>query len=108
MPLTLYQEFKLIVVEFTGLSKDALHIYVGLLTFFAAVAVLKKGNVDSSALIPVVVVALLMEVIDLIGNYQTMDSMFWGNSVHDLANTLFWPLAIVLLTRFKKVSLRKT
>jgi len=52
MPLTLYQEFKLIVVEFTGLSKDALHIYVGLLTFFAAVAVLKKGNVDSSALIP--------------------------------------------------------
>jgi hypothetical protein len=105
MLLTQYQEFKLIVVELTGLSKDAIHIYVGLFIFFATVTILKKGKFDSSALIPVFIVALLMEIIDLIGNYQMMDSMYWGNSIHDLVNTLFWPLAIILLARFKSFSL---
>jgi hypothetical protein len=103
MFLTQYQEFKLIVVNLTGLSKDAIHIYVGLFSFFATVTILKKVKVDSSTLIPVFIIALLMEAVDLIGNYQTMDSMYWDNSIHDLVNTLFWPMAIVLLARFKKL-----
>ncbi len=98
--MQIYQEFKLRVIDLTGLSRDAIHIYVGLFVFFSFVGFIRKGKIEPIALIPVFVVAAAMEVIDLYGNYQTMDSMYWGNSLHDLVNTLFWPVVIVLLVRF--------
>lgn len=98
--LYLYQDLKLAVVQLTGLSKDAIHIYVGLLIFFITVSVFRKGHVDIPALIPVAVLAISMEAIDLAGDFVTMDRLYWGNSLHDLVNTCFWPGIIVLLARF--------
>lgn len=100
----MYQEFKLTILEITDLSRDAIHIYVGLAVFFTAVALFRRGKIDAAALVPVVVVATLMEIADLYGNYRTMDAMYWGSSVHDILNTLFWPVIIVLL---KKAGLMK-
>jgi len=99
----MYQH-KLQVSELTGLSRDAVHSYVGLLIFFWAVALLRKGRVESTALVPVFVVAAGMDVMDLYGNYITMDAMYWGYRMRDLTNTVFWPLVIVLLVRFKPLA----
>ena len=104
----MYQEFKLRVVELTGLSKDAIHVYVGLFVFFSFIAVARKGKVEPIALIPVLLVAVSMEIVDLYDNYRTMDSMYWGNSVHDLVNTAFWPVVIVLLVKFNQAFKHET
>ncbi|PCI78453.1 MAG: hypothetical protein COB20_06675 [SAR86 cluster bacterium] len=96
-----YQEFKLLVVDILGLSKDAIHVYLGLTVFFLTVAVLKKGKIDLWAVAPVLVLAVGMETIDLYDNYRSMNSMYWSNSVHDIINTTFWPLVIVALAKLK-------
>jgi hypothetical protein len=72
----MYQEFKLQVLELIGLSRDAVHIYVGLLVFFWAVALLGKGRVEVPALLPVFIATAGMEAMDLYGNYRTMGSMY--------------------------------
>ena len=104
----MYQEFKLRVIEITGLSKDAIHIYIGLFVFFSFVAVFRKGKIEPIALIPVLLIAVSMEIVDLYGNYRTMDSMYWGNSVHDLVNTVLWPVIIVFLVKFNRVFRHET
>jgi hypothetical protein len=96
----MYQEFKLRIVELTGLSKDALHIYVGLFVFFSFVTAARKGKIEPIALIPVLLIAVSMEIVDLYDNYRTMGSMYWANSIHDLVNTALWPVVIVLLAQF--------
>jgi uncharacterized membrane protein len=104
----MYQEFKFRVVELTGLSRDAIHIYVGLFVFFSFIAVFRKGKVEPVALIPVLFITVSMEIVDLYDNFRTMDSMYWGNSVHDLVNTVLWPVVIVLLVRFNRAFRHET
>lgn len=84
-----------------GLSKDAIHLYLGLAVFFLSVIILKKGKVDLLSVIPVFLLAIAMESRDLYDNYQHMDSMFWSYSLHDIINTLFWPLTIVALEKIR-------
>ena len=98
-----YQEFKLIVVNMLGLSKDAIHIYLGLTVFFLAVALWKKGRINLAAVLPVLILAIGMESIDLYDNYRSIGSMYWLNSLHDIINTNFWPTVIVLLARFRYI-----
>jgi hypothetical protein len=49
----MYQELKLQELELTGLSSDSAHIYAGLLVFFWAVALRRKGKLEAADLIPV-------------------------------------------------------
>jgi len=103
MPTSAYQDLKLGILELTNLSRDAIHIYIGLAVLLAFVVLIRKGKIDLLALLPVLSVAIAMESIDLYDSYYSMGAMYWGNSLHDLINTLFWPTAIVLLVKFKRV-----
>lgn len=40
--MSLFQECKYFLISLTGLSKDALHIYVGLAIFFVTVVLLRQ------------------------------------------------------------------
>ena len=99
-----YQEFKLLVVDVLGLSKDAIHVYLGLTVFFLTIAILRKGKIDLWAVAPVIVLALGMETIDLYDSYRYMDSMYWSNSIHDIINTTFWPLVIIALSKLSYIA----
>lgn len=89
----------MLVLGVLGLSKDAIHVYLGLAVFFLTVVVLKKGKIDLWAMAPVIILALSMETIDLYDSYRFMDSMYWSNSIHDIINTTFWPFVIVALAK---------
>ena len=102
-----YQEFKLLVVGILGLSKDAIHIYLGLTVFFLTVAVWKKGKMDLAAVLPILGIAIGMETIDIYDNYRSMGLMYWSNSLHDILNTTFWPLIIVVLAKFRDMNRSK-
>ena len=106
-----YQNAKLIILSILEISKDAIHIHIGLIVFFAAVVLWRKGSIDVRCLIPVVVVASLMEMLDLRDLYIQSGSLHIAAltaSVHDLINTLFWPVAIVALAWMRKLNDHRT
>ncbi len=105
-----YQNVKLIILSILEISKDAIHIHIGLIVFFAAVVLWRKGSVEARCLIPVVIVASLMEMLDLRDLYIQSGSLHIAAltaSVHDLLNTLFWPVAIVALAWIGKLKDRR-
>lgn len=86
------------------LSKDAVHIYIGLLVFFCAIVIWKKGRIQSACLIPVLVVAFGMETFDLVDDWCSFGYPRWEASFHDVVNTSFWPLAIVILAKLRAIN----
>lgn len=102
-----YQNAKLIILSILEISKDAIHIHIGLIVFFAAVVLWRKGSFEARCLIPVVIVASLMEMLDLRDDYRSLDRLRMAAvtaSIYDLLNTLFWPVIIVVLARMRKLN----
>lgn len=85
------------------LSKDAVHIYIGLLVFVFAVVIWKKGRIQPGCLIPVLVVAFGMEVFDLIDDWRAFGYPRWEASLHDVVNTSLWPFVIVILVKLRAI-----
>lgn len=90
---------KITVLSVVGLSKDAMHIYVGLAVFFGAVVLWKNRRICVACLVPVAGAALAMEVLDLYDDHRSMGHFRWGASTHDIINTIFWPCVIVVLSK---------
>lgn len=102
-----YQNAKLIILSILEISKDAIHIHIGLIVFFAAVVLWRKGAIDARCLVPVVIVASLMEILDLRDDYRSVDRIRMvavTASIHDLLNTMFWPVIIVILAWMGKLN----
>jgi hypothetical protein len=98
-----FQATKLEVVSTLGLSKDALHIYVGLLVFLAAAALLRRPLGSSIPLAMVLVVACVGEIFDARDDIADLGCWRAGASMHDIVNTMFWPAVLFALARYTKV-----
>ncbi|MFT5580593.1 MAG: hypothetical protein ACI9WS_003360 [Paraglaciecola psychrophila] len=99
-----YQMAKIHIMNFLPLSKDAVHIYVGLIVFLGAVILWKKGRMLPACLIPVLAIACGMEVFDLIDDWRAFGYPRWSASIHDIVNTVFWPVAIVALVKIRALN----
>lgn len=100
METSAYQHLKLDVLELVNLSKDAIHVHIGLLVFFLAVALWRRGRFDVFSLIPVFLVAGAMEALDLRDDLGSFGYMRWSASLHDLINTVFWPVLVVFTSKW--------
>lgn len=95
-----YQNLKLVILSILEISKDAIHLHIGLIVFFAAVVLWRRGSFDARCLIPVVIVASLMELLDLRDEYTFKGYIrmeAFTASIHDLLNTILWPVIVVVL-----------
>ena len=102
MEPTITQAIKQTIVLTIGLSRDALHIYVGLAALLMMAFVLRK---QLSSLIPlsiVFLVAIMGEIVDMRDDLLTIGYWRLGASLHDVVNTVFWP---TVLTTFHKASI---
>ncbi len=99
METSFFQQLKLHLIELIHLSKDAIHIYVGMSVYVLWNGLLKKNFASLKALLPVVGVAVLLELFDMWDNYHSTGSLRITASLHDIANTCFWPLVLVLLLK---------
>ncbi len=100
METSAYQNFKLVILDVLSLSRDAIHIHIGLLIFFLTVVLWRRGQPDILALLPVFLVAGGMEVLDLRDDFGSLGYMRWSASLHDLINTTFWPILIVISSKW--------
>lgn len=101
MYLSNFQELKIYIVNFTDLARDALHIYAGLLVFFIVAFCHHRQLKSKFAIWAVILIAVGCELFD--ARDDLINHGYWrvGASMHDIINTIFWPLVIWLMARFK-------
>jgi hypothetical protein len=93
--------------QFLHLSKDALHVHLGLLVMLLVVIVLRKSPASLVPWLCVLGFELVNEVLDLLHwhNGRLQFSLLGG--LKDIVNTMLWPTIILLLARYTGV-LRRT
>lgn len=96
MDASITQTLKLVLVSATGLSRDALHIYVGMAIYLALIVFIRRCK-PWIAWLAVLLIACAGEWIDGRDDIASLGYWRWQASVHDIINTLFWPTVLTLL-----------
>ncbi|MDP1028675.1 hypothetical protein Q5H91_15750 [Sphingomonas sp. KR1UV-12] len=92
-----YQRFIQWIGDGTGLPDTILHIHAGLAVLMVARVVTRRSLGSLVPLSVVVVAELFNEVMDRL----IYHSWRWPDTLGDVANTLFWPLAICVGIRLR-------
>ncbi|MBX9727518.1 MAG: hypothetical protein K2X31_01295 [Sphingopyxis sp.] len=95
-----FQQLKLLLLDTTGLAKDALHIHVGLALFIATRLVWRWRGGWTVAWLVALAATLGGEWSDALGedkvHFPTPDGAHW----HDIWNTMLWPTVLLLIGRW--------
>lgn len=103
MEVTAVQSIKRVILQLTGLSRDALHVYAGMAVFLLATAALRKHLRSPLPLLAVCLLAAGMEALDARDDLLTFGYWRAGASLHDVINTMSWPAIIFVMARFTRL-----
>jgi hypothetical protein len=103
MEPTAFQSFKLVILSATGLSRDALHIHLGLAAMLLAALVFRRTLRSPLPWCAALAACLLVEAADLRDDIAWYGYLRWGASAHDVVNTMVWPTLLLLAARFSRV-----
>jgi len=98
--LSSFQEAKLWLVDNSGLTKDALHVYVSLTLFFGSALLFRWRLSGWRPWLVVAVAAIAGELWDIRDTLSYGGHIAWAEGRRDLINTLFWPSVILILARY--------
>ena len=98
MLVSLFADLKDVLSATLHLSRDALHVHVGLVIFLAGGILLRGPRRFQIAFLGLLALCLAGEVADLSGGWRDLRGPNWLGSVKDIFSTMFWP-AIWLLAR---------
>lgn len=90
--------YKARLVDFVGLTNDAMHVHGSILILFLSAIILRRRPDSIWCWLVVFAAELFNEYADLHGiapGEATIDA-----AVHDLYNTMLWPTVILILGRF--------
>ena len=96
-----YQQLKGQILAVVGLSKDAVHLYIGLGCFLLSILVLRFSPTQYRSLILGLVVSLGMEALDLRDNVRYRETTRALASLHDLVNTNLLAYLVVVALRLR-------
>ena len=93
------------LMDHVGLEKDALHIYFALFLLFGSVMLFRWSIRSWKPQALILAFALAGEAWDIRDGLMTRVPLVVSlpASIHDIWNTMFWPIAILLLVRFTDV-----
>ncbi len=97
METSTVQAAKLAIVAATGLSKDALHIYIGLAVYLTSAYFFRTRPRTYVPILLVLLVACIGEVLDMRDDVLSLGYWRWRASLHDVVNTSIWPLVLHIL-----------
>ena len=98
--LSAFQQGKLWLTSHTGLSKDALHVYIGLLMLLGAARLFKWRVGDWRPWLAVAAFAVAGEAWDIRDVIVAGTAPDLTANWHDIWNTCFWPATLSLLARY--------
>jgi hypothetical protein len=96
-----YQQLKGQILSVVGLSKDAVHLYIGLGCFLISILVLRFAPTQYRSLILGFLFSLGMEAMDLRDNVRYRETTRALASLHDLVNTNLLPYLTVVALRLR-------
>ncbi|MEO5807016.1 hypothetical protein [Devosia sp.] len=85
---------KILLTDLLHLSRDALHIHVGLGIYIIAILALRRGPASPVPWLIVLGFELINEVLDL---YHEVD---FSGSIVDVLNTMLWPTIALAIARY--------
>lgn len=95
--LNRFHEFKLALIGYSGLAKDALHIYFGLLVYLVVRVLIRGRRGAVVAWAAVVAMAVAGEWLDRANVVRFGAAVVDAEHWHDIWNTAFWPTVLMLL-----------
>ena len=98
----MWGSLKDLLVELAGVSKDALHVHIGLIAFFGATFLLKRSAASLLPWLVVLGLELVNEAMDLFVWGGQPGIAQWGESLRDLFNTMLWPTVLSLAARARQ------
>lgn len=98
--VSVFQDVKIWLILTFDLSRDALHIYIGLIVFLGAAALFRRSLGSWLPVSAAIAAAFAGEAWDWIDDAGLGREHVYYSQIHDLWNTIFWPAALFLLARF--------
>jgi hypothetical protein len=95
-----YLDFKILIEQYTGLERDALHIHGAILLYIVAMAVFRQSRRSRFPWLVVLAAELLNEGHDLRINLPGEPAWAIAESLKDLWNTMLWPTVLLLVGRY--------
>ena len=93
-------ELKLLIENYSGLEKDALHIHLALLLYMVAMAVFRQSRRSRLPWLFVLGVELVNEASDLFIQYGAGDRLDLAGGAKDIWNTMLWPTVLLFIGRY--------
>ena len=94
-----WQHIKDVIALWTGLERDALHIYAALLAQVGSALVLRRNLGHWAPWVFVLALAVGNELLDMYGD-GLVEQWEIDSGLHDLWNTMLLPTLLLLLARF--------
>ncbi len=98
--IELFQEAKNWLTDSSGLARDALHIHMGLVIFFALHWIFAQRLGRFLPLVLLGCFVLLGELLDVLAAAGSGQPQDWVENLLDIWNTMFWPLLLVVYGRW--------
>ena len=103
----MYNAVKTEIAELLGITKDALHIHLGLAIFVGLILLLRKSPTGWLPWLGVLGFELLNEVMDIVHWHMGAFPFELGDSLKDIANTMAWPTIALICFRLRDVRKRR-
>ena len=87
-----------------AISRDAMHMHVGIAMYLLLYLVLRSSGFGIVPLLVVAALAAANEALDLYMIVASDDPVSWGESAKDIVNTLFPPFLIGAFLKFRQGS----
>jgi len=101
--VSILQSAKIVLMQATNLSKDALQVYVGLTVMLAAAILFKRSLADWRPIAAVALASVAGEIWDVMDTVGHGGRPRWSGNWKDIWNTMFWPLILFSLARFTRI-----
>jgi len=99
----MYNTIKTELALWLGISKDALHIHLGLAIFAILIVLLRRSPGSLIPWLGVLAFELINEAMDIFHWHEGAFSFEVGDSFKDLVSTMFWPTVVMLGVRIAAV-----
>jgi cell shape-determining protein MreD len=97
----MYNALKTELSDLLGISKDALHIHLGLGIFLIAALVFRRSLASWVPWLVLLAFELVNELIDIFHLHQGTISFDFAGSLKDVLNTMFWPTVVLVVARWR-------
>lgn len=98
-PTSLYNALKTDLADLLGITKDALHIHLGLAIFALIIVIFRRSPGSVLPWLGVLAFELANELLDIFHWHEGAFSFEIGDAFKDVANTMFWPTVAMLAFR---------